>query len=289
MPWVPKFFNDPVYDLEYASLATNHARTAREAQCIARELRLNSASRVLDLACGSGRHALALAPTVAHVVGYDRTARFLKHARERARKLSIRNVTWVRGDMRKLAYRSEFDAAYNYFTAWGYYSDEENLDVLVRVRKALKPGGRFLMEMINRDALVRGFLPRDWNRLSDGTFVLEEGWLDLERGRCFNRRIYLKAGRTRTVEIDHQVPSPDGLVRLFRQAGFVNVRLVSAPQGVRPNMDTLRIAVIGSAPEPRKKHARQQRRRDAIPPPLAGGGRGRALRSPAVPPRHAAG
>ena len=85
------------------------------------------------LACGAGRHALALAPRVASITGVDFTEVFLITALGDAAKQGIKNVEFIQGDMRELDYDACFDAAYNYFTAWGYYSDAENFDVLQRV------------------------------------------------------------------------------------------------------------------------------------------------------------
>jgi len=248
MGWVEDLFDDPVYDLEYAKVLEDEDRTTREADFIAREVGLSAEHEVLDLACGHGRHALVIAKRVSRVVGYDRTERFLEHARKRASESGVANVEFIVGDMRELAYESQFDAAYNFFTAWGYYSDEENFDVLVRVARALKPGGRFLLDMINRDALVRRFQSRDWQELEDGTIVLYEHWLDFATGRVHSKRTYLRPSGRKTVELDHRVPAPEELMRLFAEAGFAETRLVSFPDGGALTMDSRRLAVIGTKP-----------------------------------------
>ncbi|MBN1345918.1 MAG: class I SAM-dependent methyltransferase [Phycisphaerae bacterium] len=246
MSWVEAFFDDPTYDIEYAGLLGDKERTAKEAAFIIRELALSGKDRVLDLACGHGRHALEVAKAVTHVVGYDRTDHFLAHARKQAEELGVANVEFVRGDMRELDYEDEFDAAYNYFTAWGYYCDAENQDVLARVVRALRPGGRFLLEMINRDALLGDFRPRSWQELEDGTVVLVEQRFDFETGRSLTKRIYLRGSDRRTVETDVRLPAPEESVRMFRQAGFARIRLISAPEGGALTAKSWRIAVIGA-------------------------------------------
>lgn len=82
--------------------------------------------------------------------------------------------------MRELSFDAEFDAVYNYFTSWGYYDDETNFDILKRVHHALKPGGRFLLEFIARDALMRRFKDRDWT--STLTAYLQKGLGDKDGG-----------------------------------------------------------------------------------------------------------
>jgi len=245
--WVDHFFDSGLYEREYAGLSENAELAERQAAFIAATLELGPGDSALDLACGGGRHAIALAGRVASVTGFDRTPRMLEMARQRAESAGADNVSFVEGDMRELDYDAEFDAAYNYFTAWGYYSREENQDVLVRVRRALKPGGRFLLETLNRVAVMRRFQETMWHETPDGTVVLMEHEFDFAEGRMLNRRTYMKDGARETVEIDHELPGPDGYVQRFREAGFSDVRLLSAPDGGEVTIETRRIAVVGRA------------------------------------------
>ena len=247
MSWVEKLFDSGLFEREYVETFENDEKTAREADFIAATLGLGPSDSVLDLACGVGRHAFALAGRVGRVVAFDRTTRFLERGRRHAEEAGVTNVEFVEGDMRALDYDGEFDAAYNYFTSWGYYSREENLDCLARARRALKPGGLFLLETINRAALLGRFMPRSWQETPDGTVVLMENELDLAEGRMISRRTYLKGDERETIEIDHEFPAPDGYVERFRAAGFSDVRLLSAPDGGELTRQSWRLAVVGRA------------------------------------------
>jgi len=123
----------------------------------------------LDLACGHGYHAQVVAGHVAGVVGYDWTKHFIEYGQKWAADRGVTNARFIIGDMRELAFDAEFDAVYNYFTSRGYYDDETNFDILKRVCCSLKSGGRFLLEFIARDVLMRRFKDRDWSELDDGT------------------------------------------------------------------------------------------------------------------------
>jgi len=247
MSWVEDLFDGP-YDSEYAGVLADTEGAAHEAEFIVRELDLKQNDRVLDLACGHGRHALVVAGRVAEVVGYDRTKRFIEYGQKWAADRGVTNVRFIIGDMRELAFDTEFDAAYNYFTSWGYYDDKTNIDILKRVCCSLKSGGRFLLEFIARDALMGRFKDRDWSELDDGTVVIIEHSFDFETGRQRSRRTYKKGSETRTVEIDLRIPAPEELLRLFRETGFTQTRLIQAPDGGKVTLDTRRIAVIGSRP-----------------------------------------
>jgi ubiquinone/menaquinone biosynthesis C-methylase UbiE len=246
MDWVEQFFDGPFYSFDYAQVAEDTERTAQEAEFIRTQLGLQPGDRVLDLACGSGRHVLALAPYAASILGTDRTVSMIEQAKLAKREIGATNVEFEQQDMRELAFEGEFDAVYNYFTAWGYYDDKTNFDILRRVFRALRPGGRLLVEMLNRDAVMRRFRARDWNWVDGSTAVLYERRVDFTKGRFHSTYTYLKDGQKSVIEIDHYVPTGDALVRHLQDAGFTDVALVSAPDGGEVTMDTWRIAVIGT-------------------------------------------
>jgi len=246
MGWTEQLFEGP-YAKQFIETADDTERTASEAAFIIHELRLRKNHRVLDLACGPGRHALAVAPNVAEVVGSDLTASYLDYARAWAEREGIANVSFVQEDMRDLAYDAEFDAAYNYFTAWGYYDAETNLDVLRRVCRALKPGGQFLLEIIGRDALMRRYDARDWSQDEGGVLALYNRCFDVVTGMQHSTQTYVpQEGAPEVIEIVHQIPAPDHLALLFKLAGFAETRVVSAPDSGEAGIDSFRIAVIGT-------------------------------------------
>lgn len=244
MDWVAEFFDDEFFARDFSLMKEETELTAREARFIRDALKLGPADHVLDLACGFGRHALALAPHVAMIHGIDRTASYIADARGEAARLGLSNATFEVVDMRELEIEARFDAAYNYFTAWGYYDDETNFDVLERFCRALKPGGRFLMEYVHRDAQMRRFRPRSWVRRSDGVLVLYEWRLDFATGRFHMKHIFIDGADVREIEGNHALPASDELVRLLKRAGFSEARLVSAPDGGPLTLGSSRLAAI---------------------------------------------
>jgi len=174
----------------------------------------------------------------------DRIAAFPDAVTERQH---LANATFAVQDMRELAYDGQFSAAINFFDAWGYFDDATNLDVLRRIRRALKPGGRFLLDFTNRDHTMRHFKPRSWVRRSDGVIVNYARRLDCATGRLQLHHLFIapETGAAHEMEIDHALPSSDEFVRLFERAGFTEARLVSSPDGGELTMDSPRLAVIG--------------------------------------------
>lgn len=104
-----------------------------------RELELDKPMKILDLACGHGRHANRLAELGHSVTGVDITSGFLEIAKKDAQERGV-SVEYVQGDMREISFKEEFDRVLLLFTAFGYFEDEENFKVLENVAQALKPG-----------------------------------------------------------------------------------------------------------------------------------------------------
>lgn len=80
----------------------------------------------------------------------------------------------------------------NIFTAFGYFEDEEeNLEVIHGVSNALKKGGKFLLETVNREWIIRNFRDRNWERIERGTFSLDERELDLSKSRIRAQTLFI--------------------------------------------------------------------------------------------------
>ena len=190
-PWYEAFFG-PDYLKQY-----QHETTPAEVEGVEKILHLRRGSRVLDLACGTGRHSIELAKRGYQVVGYDLSEPLLKVARAAARKASAR-VTFARGDMRDLPYRGEFDAVINLFTSFGYFDrPEEDRKVLARVARALKPRGKCLMERFNRESLATVLPSQSWQVRDDRSVILYEDTFDILRGRYETRQIVIDRAGTR--------------------------------------------------------------------------------------------
>lgn len=188
--WHKNFFKSSFYNP--ASPAAVE-RAPHEARFVLKQLRLKKGAALLDLCCGPGRHSVEFAKKGLKVTGYDFSKEYLKEAAARAKKRKV-TLRLARGDMRALKYKSEFDAAVNLFTSFGYFQKfSDDLKVLKGIARGLKPGGLFMLDIAHGEFVRKTFRPRNWARMPDGSYQLEEHVL--KKDGFFNIWTVLKAGK----------------------------------------------------------------------------------------------
>lgn len=217
--WIDEFFGQAYLDT-YLEILTPE-RTQKEVGLIEKTLELKKDERILDLASGHGRHAIELARRgYQKVIGLDYTPVFVEKAKKDAQAAGVK-VEFVLGDMRHLTYQGEFDVICNYFTAMFFFTDEVNQGILKGVGRALKPGGRFLMETINREWLIRNFQARRWHQEENSPRVLEESRFEPYTDRLFTtRHILYPDGREVKQEFDFSLYALSTIKGMMEQAGM---------------------------------------------------------------------
>jgi SAM-dependent methyltransferase len=217
--WYDEFFGDDW--LAIARSVEDPERTRRQVDFLVERLGLAPGARVLDLACGHGRHAVELASRGVRVTGLDLSEPSLALARERAAARGV-ELELVQGDMRELPWRDEFDAVVNLWTAFGYFAEEaDDARVLAAVRTALHPGGSFLLDTLNLFSLARGFQEHGWQELEDGRIMLEDRSYDHLTGRSSATWTLIGAdGSRRPYSHSLRVYTLPELDRLLDQAGL---------------------------------------------------------------------
>lgn len=207
-------------------------RAVGEAEWIAQTLKMHgveSGSKVLDLACGIGRHSIELARLGYRVTGVDLSPAYVSRAMELAKERRVqRHTNFVVGDMRQIAKVLDdrrFDAVINLFTSFGFYDDKTDIRILAQCRELVRKKGLFLIDTINRDWLAKDFQARGFSRF-DNIVFLEERVLNQERGRMNTRWTILreiKKGcyeQQAVIDLDHRVYALHELIDLFKQGGW---------------------------------------------------------------------
>jgi ubiquinone/menaquinone biosynthesis C-methylase UbiE len=216
------FFSD-FYLRAYA--ADQRDAAAREqALAAARLSGCPDGGELLDVPCGFGRHALALAEAGFRVTGVDRSPTLLEEARRRVGDARLPKL--VRADYRELPFPDDsFDAALNLFSSLGYLGDEEDTHALGEIGRVLRPDGRLVIETMHRDVLVRHFAEHDWRLLGRGRLLLEQRTFDLTSGVAQTTQTLIEGGGEReSRSFSVRVYTATELLAMLEGAGYAEAR-----------------------------------------------------------------
>jgi SAM-dependent methyltransferase len=220
--WWEELFND---DYLRAAEKVTDDQIGREVTFIEESLGVERHGTLLDLACGTGRHATELARRGYEVVGLDLSLPMLARAGEDAQDRGAK-LNFVQGDMREMAFEEQFDGVYCWSTSFGYFEEDKNAHVVERIGRSLKAGGRFLLDVVNRDFLIRHAPSLAWFE-GDGCVCMDEMNVDFITSRLkVKRTLMLDDGRSREIDYSMRVYSLHELGRILHEHGF-KVREVS--------------------------------------------------------------
>ncbi len=225
--WADDYFGD-LY-LESVADLLGPELSALEADAVAALLGLGKGDRVLDLACGHGRHAHALAPQVRAVAGLDRSSAYLRLASRRP------GLSLVRGDVRALPFRAgAFDAVFSWYASLFMFDDATNEACLAEAARVARPGGRILVHHANPMRLAREPVAEAHRTLEDGSVVEERSAFDVARGvdRCA-RRLVRPGGAVLAGTAELRYYMPLEWRRLALRTGLDLVELTTTPDAAR--------------------------------------------------------
>ncbi len=229
--WFEEWFDDTY-------LQVYHYRDPKEARRVVNWLasvcsELTCKDRVVDLACGAGRHAWLMAQ--AHgwsVTGLDLSPSLLTRARnktfEQIQPLleqahpHAQVPAFVRGDLRRLPFADErFSLATSFFTSFGYFeTDEQHRAALAEMVRILVPDGRLMMDLFNPEVVLRDMEPVSEGKAS--TFFLREARTLNEAAQTVTKTmtILFRNGETRNVLERVRYFFRDELAEWLQRAGL---------------------------------------------------------------------
>jgi SAM-dependent methyltransferase len=215
-PWWEELFGD---DFIRTMAKITDAQIYGECDFIEDSLGVAKGAMVLDLGCGTGRHAIELTRRGYQVVGYDLSLPMLARAADEAQERD-QKLNFLQGDMRDMTFEDTFDGIYCWNTSFGFFEEEKNAQVITRVHKALRMGGQFLLDVINRDFLIRQAPSLAWFE-GDGCICMDEMQIDWITSRMrVKRTMMMDDGRSKEIEYSVRVYSLHELGKILHDHGF---------------------------------------------------------------------
>ena len=196
-------------------------RTRKEVRSVRQLLKLSKKSKLLDVACGVGRHSLPLSRHC-QVTGIDFSPVYLTIAKRNARKQRGR-VRFLRCDLRNLPFADEFDAAINLWSSFGYFLRASDDKKTIRsIANALKTHGQLIMDMPNPRSVKTNCEGIGWMRLKDGHVIIEERKSGPPIFKTHWTFLTPK-GKSRTMISEIRAYSRHSLTALLKRNGFSSV------------------------------------------------------------------
>ena len=217
-----------MYDHVFAEKTLNsvemNSKACMEVSFLVSKLNLPEGAAILDVPCGTGRHSRLFSEKGFRVTGVDINPACLEIARKNPHLL----LQLEEGNLQNLSdYREKFDCVLNLFTSFGYFStDEENRNVMKELVAAVRPGGKLVLNLLNRNFLMSVFQPvftvKSGNTLVvnaskyDSSTHLNECWMTMKDE--VTGEISLSYHRLRLY-------SPDEIIRMMKECGMVDIQV----------------------------------------------------------------
>jgi 2-polyprenyl-3-methyl-5-hydroxy-6-metoxy-1,4-benzoquinol methylase len=193
--WFKSWFDSPYYHLLYSHRDENEAEFFLTR--LMDELKIPVGAKVLDLACGKGRHAIFLHKKGLDVSGVDLSPNNIREANT----FSNEKLRFHIGDMREVLKGEKFNYILNLFTSFGYFDeDEDNLKVLRSVHEMLEPGGIFILDFLNVTKLKGELCVEESKKMNEIVFNIsrhscdrfiqkEIRFEDKDQSYCFTEKV----------------------------------------------------------------------------------------------------
>ena len=157
------WFDTPYYKLLYKNRNDEEARLFIDN--ILKKVNIKPNSKILDLACGTGRHSIYLSKKGFDVVGIDKSKKNIITAKKNKNK----KLNFFHQEMTKNI-NIQFDAIFNFFTSFGYVDHKYNYDTIENISKSLKKEGLFIIDFLNQKIVRKNIVEREEKNIENVNF-----------------------------------------------------------------------------------------------------------------------
>lgn len=240
-------WTDDFFETYFGSVIATRSdeETLKQVDFIVEKTGVSPGARVLDACCGYGRHSIELAKRGYDVVGIDRFESYLDEARKRAASERV-EVRFTQMDVRELSFEREFDLVINMWTSFGFFDEETNTSILKGFSDCLAEDGKLLLDLINRDWLVKNFERRSWWPVDENLTVLEDRSFDVMTSINHCIWYFVENGQLNKTTLDLRIYSCHELLALLRSCGFHSVEAFGDLEGGPVTFDSRMMRIVAT-------------------------------------------
>ncbi|WP_316802806.1 class I SAM-dependent methyltransferase [Pedobacter nototheniae] len=211
--WFQYWFNSPYYHILYQQ--RNDAEAEFFIDNLTDFLNPVADSKMLDIACGKGRHSIYLNKKGFNVTGIDLSEQSIKYAKQ----FENEKLHFLVHDMRRLFYINYFDVALNLFTSFGYFDTEkDHVNALKTFRKSLNANGILVIDYFNTEKIIRNLNSTETKVLDQISFNIDKKVVD---GKIIKKINFEDNHKTYNFEERVQAFSLEDFERMIAKAGMV--------------------------------------------------------------------
>ncbi|HCY77921.1 MAG TPA: hypothetical protein DHV28_18600 [Ignavibacteriales bacterium] len=213
--WFKDWFNTK----EYISVYQHHNENDAEnhIKLILDNVKIPDSSKILDMACGTGRHAIILARKDFRLTAVDLSENLLSIAELSAKDENLK-INFIHSDIRNFETPERFNLVLNLFTSFGYFeSDEENFSVLKKAYNLLDKEGFFVLDFFNSEYLINNLIEYSEEVIND---VAIHQYRKIKDKRVVKKIVIAKDGNLNEYEESVRMFTRDELVNVLQNIGF---------------------------------------------------------------------
>lgn len=218
--WWKTSFDNNFYKIYYHYLKKNFFAYAYIDKLV-NFANLKKENMILDIACGSGEHLMALNEKgFKNIEGLDYNYARIAQKNTKKYKISIK-----KRDMRKRFGKNIYDFIMLSSSSFGYFNDRDNKKVLINCYEALKPKGKLFIDNLSREFIADNFHPKSWNKFQTNVFLLEERWWSKDKKNLLSLWYLIEKNRIYVLLNKLRLYSVEEFKNLFYEIGFKKIKI----------------------------------------------------------------
>ncbi len=188
---------------------------------ILNNLKLENNTRILDAACGAGRHSIKLAEKGFKITAFDLSESLLEIAKNEAKNKNLQ-IDFINSDLRKFETNKKFDVVLSLFTSFGYFdTDEENFLFIKKAYNFLIKDGYYIIDFFNSEYVRNNLVSFSVKVINDKEIIEKRS---IEKERVVKKIKIIGENREQNYVESVKLYSYNELVSNFKKIGFNEIQ-----------------------------------------------------------------